>query len=44
MDEDDKIIDVDGGKHFMVIVTQKGKVYTSGYMMYRAVPGIRYNA
>ena len=44
MDEDDKIIDVDGGKHFMIVVTEKGKVFTSGYMMYRAVSEIRYNA
>jgi len=40
---DDKIIDVDGGKHFMIVVTQKGKVFTSGYMMYRAVSEIRSN-
>ena len=41
---DDKIIDVDGGKHFMIIVTEKGKVFTSGYMMYRAVDQIRQNS
>ena len=44
MASDDKIIDVDGGKHFMIVVTEKGKVFTSGYMMYRAVSEIRYNA
>jgi alpha-tubulin suppressor-like RCC1 family protein len=41
---DDKLIDVDGGKHFMVACSQKGKVYASGYMFYRAVSEIRHNA
>ena len=40
---DEKIIDVDGGKHFMIVCTDKGRVFTSGYMMYRAVPEIRRN-
>ena len=44
MASDDKIIDVDGGKHFMIVVTKKGKVFTSGYMMYRAVSEIRTNS
>lgn len=44
MASDDKIIDVDGGKHFMIVVTEKGMVYTSGYMMYRAVSEIRHNS
>jgi len=44
MASDDTIIDVDGGKHFMIVVTEKGKVYTSGFMMYRAASEIRYNS
>ena len=40
----DKLIDLDGGKHFMIAVSEKGKVYTSGYMMYRVVAPIRHNS
>jgi alpha-tubulin suppressor-like RCC1 family protein len=44
LSSNEKIIDVDGGKHFMIIVTDAGKVYTSGYMMYRTVSEIRHNS
>lgn len=41
---DDKIVDCAGGKHFMVVVTKKGKCYASGFQMYRAIDEIRHNA
>ena len=38
-----QIVDVAGGKHFMIACTAKGKVYASGYLFYRAVETIRSN-
>jgi alpha-tubulin suppressor-like RCC1 family protein len=33
----DKIIDCDGGQHFIIVCTEKGKVYCSGYKMWNYV-------
>ena len=30
----DKIVDVDGGQHFIIVCTEKGKIYCSGYKMW----------
>jgi len=37
----EKIVDVAGGKHFMVVVTDLGNVFSSGYLLYRSIPAIR---
>jgi alpha-tubulin suppressor-like RCC1 family protein len=37
----EKIVDVAGGKHFLVVVTDLGNVFASGYMLYRALSAIR---
>ena len=37
LESDDKIISADGGKHFIVLCTQKGKVYAGGRVMWNAV-------
>ena len=34
-DQSDKITDVSLGKHFIMIVTESGKVYGSGYVFHR---------
>lgn len=44
LDTDDKLVDIAGGLHFMIACTEKGKVYSSGYMFYRAVSEIRSNS
>lgn len=31
LQSDDYLVDVDGGKHFMIAVSNKGKVFTSGF-------------
>lgn len=37
LESDDKIISADGGKHFIVLCTQKGKVYAAGNVAWNGV-------
>ena len=43
-DQADKIVDVSLGKHFIMIVTESGKVYGSGYVFYRYLSRCRENS
>ena len=40
---DEKYVDVSGGKHFVAVVTESGKLYASGYTFYRAFSSCRFN-
>ena len=43
MDEGDKMIDVTGGKNFVAVATERGKVYGSSYMFFRHFQECRSN-
>ena len=43
MEDGDKMIDVTGGKNFVAVATERGKVYGSGYMFYRHFQECRSN-
>lgn len=40
---DEKIVDVTGGKHFIAIVTESGRLFASGYIFYRNFRSCRHN-
>lgn len=42
--ENDKIIDCAGGKSQIVIATEQGKVYGTGYLFYRRFNNCRHNS
>lgn len=42
--ESDKVVDIEGGKHFVAALTESGKIITQGYIFYRYIPGVRRNA
>ena len=42
-DEDDKLIDVVGGKNYTAVLTEKGKVFASSYIFWRHFAGCREN-
>lgn len=42
-DEDDKLVDVVGGKSHTVVMTEKGRVFATGYTFYREFSGCRSN-
>lgn len=35
--QDDKIVSIDGGKHFLVLCTEKGRVFASGSSLYHSI-------
>ena len=37
MEADDKIVDITSGRHMLLVVTEKGKCYATGYVFYRYV-------
>ena len=43
MADNDKIVDICGGKHYTALVSEQGKVYASGYVFYRNFNGCRSN-
>lgn len=43
MEDDEGVLDVAGGKHFMIVLSTKNKLYGSGFQFYRACSDVRSN-
>ncbi len=43
LEEGDQIVDIGAGKHHMIVATQHGKIYASGYIFYRYFSECRHN-
>ena len=43
IDEGDKLVDVAGGKNFAIVMTERGKIYATGYMFWQYFSNCRHN-